>query len=455
MAYSDKYGNRPPEFASKSSHSHIIKDQEVNAYLENCSLPEYSNEIDEEDLSQRQFSLDDLEDSGTPIRYVIAVDGGYSRSVARKGFPSSEVVLFQFGALMLDFNDLEDLARQPFSSPKEMAKIKQAKRWSLVLPLSGIKYKGADSLLDSVRITLHEFFGRRLNSDAGSTLLATLKWLVYQEYAEVQNNIQINTCPNPACERKDIPLDFYGEKHQCPECGEELFLIDIFRFHEVIDEDRGAGGVVSYLLAVVEQMILVHYLRVMAENYPANMRQVLFLKDGPLAFFGETALMHKYMRTLMSFLQEKHGLSFAGLEKTGAFVDHAVEICNDANGKIQSGQFLLLSNSYICRHIVSSKPSNSRPYGSSTYYGAKLIFKDDNGSVHVVAIPVRDAKVALNPQVSDFTNLKSILTTISSLKCDLYDNSLLPVALINRAVSLANRPSAVILEKFAQHKIND
>ena len=59
--------------------------------------------------------------------------------------------------------------------------------------------------------------------------------------------------------------------------------------------------------------------------------------------------MHKPMRNLTNFLLEKHNLYLAGLEKSGAFVDHADEITNSANGesKLQAGQILLLDNKYI------------------------------------------------------------------------------------------------------------
>jgi hypothetical protein len=38
---------------------------------------------------------------------------------------------------------------------------------------------------------------------------------------------------------------------------------------------------------------------------------------------------------------------------------------------------------------------------------------------------------------------------IQKLKCDMYDDAIVPVALANKLVSLANHPSKVLLEKFA------
>jgi len=54
-----------------------------------------------------------------------------------------------------------------------------------------------------------------------------------------------------------------------------------------------------------------------------------------------------------------------------------------------------------------------------------------------------------------FTHIKSYRTNnIDKLKCDMYENSLLPVALANKLVSLSNHPSSVLLEKFARQSIS-
>ena len=44
---------------------------------------------------------------------------------------------------------------------------------------------------------------------------------------------------------------------------------------------------------------------------------------------------------------------------------------------------------------------------------------------------------------------REMLANVAKLKCDMYDNALLPVALVNKLVSLADHPSSKILQKFA------
>jgi hypothetical protein len=71
-----------------------------------------------------------------------------------------------------------------------------------------------------------------------------------------------------------------------------------------------------------------------------------------------------------------------------------------------------------------------------------------------VTVPVGDEKVVLSPRKEDFSNIDVILHNIEKLKCDMYDSSLIPVALVNKLVSLADHPSSVILEKFTKTSIN-
>jgi hypothetical protein len=90
-------------------------------------------------------------------------------------------------------------------------------------------------------------------------------------------------------------------------------------------------------------------------------------------------------------------------------------------------------------------PSN--PYGRTTNYGHKVIFKTAAGQMHVVSIPCRDIKD--KPTENDLANFQTVLANVEALHCDMYDSALIPVALVNKLVSLADHPSKRILQKFA------
>jgi hypothetical protein len=75
-------------------------------------------------------------------------------------------------------------------------------------------------------------------------------------------------------------------------------------------------------------------------------------------------------------------------------------------------------------------------------------------SLHkIIDRPTQDANVILTPMKEDFKNIDVILHNIEKLKCDMYDNALIPITLVNKLVSLSNHPSSVILEKFAKKSI--
>ncbi len=233
----------------------------------------------------------------------------------------------------------------------------------------------------------------------------------------------------------------------CSKCGASLYLTDAFRLHEVVDDAVGAGGILGYVTTLLEQFVMIHFLRLLLAQRPALLNEVLFIKDGPLAFFGQTANMYKKMRALVRYLFDQHNLYMAGLEKSGAFVDHAAEVSR----AMKDGTALILDNDYIYTYIIPGKADPTNPYGRTTYYGNKLIFKSRHAGVYVVTVPTLEALAIPKPE--DLRNLMVILTNIEKLRCDMYDDALIPVALVNKLVSLANHPSSKILQRFAVESV--
>jgi hypothetical protein len=438
MAYTSRRGRRPNEYASKSAHGHLINDPAVQDFLAQCSLPKRAGEVK---LSEHlSVPFEPVVDN--PIQHVIAVDGGYNEVAVQKEFPSATVCFFQFGALVFSVADLEQLDDQPFIDPDDIAKLKRIQRLKLMLPVRNVALKGEGTLTQSVRKAVYEFFCQAMDD---GKLIETLSWFLFQEYAGGVTSWTLASCP--VCAKRSVPLHrcALARDHTfaCPECNGHVYLTDVFRLHEVVDDELGAGEILGYLTTTIEQMILVHLIRTILRTKPALLKHVLFIKDGPLAFFGQTANMHQPMRSLVKFLFERHDLYMAGLEKSGPFVEHADEMA----GLLNDGSILILDDNYIYRYVLPGKGAPANPYGSSTYYSSKLIFKTTSGAMYVVTVPTTESNP--RPTDKDLRNLRAILTNIEKLRCDMYDNALIPVALVNKLVSLANHPSTRILQKFA------
>jgi hypothetical protein len=239
---------------------------------------------------------------------------------------------------------------------------------------------------------------------------------------------------------------------ECLYCGQPAFLSDALRLYERIDDEQGAGGIMSYLLTTLEQLVVVNIIRTLLSLRPSTLREILLIKDGPLAFFGMTAPLRTPMLELMSYLAAKDAgkplLCLVGLEKSGSFVEHAMLI----EPKLKPGHFLLFTNDYVYRYVIPGDLTNPQPYGFNTYYGAKLVYKSQRGDVFVATIPLIDARV--RDRFDNLQNAAEILRVISELRCSMYDQALVPVVLANKLVSLADFPSSEILAKFVRNQLS-
>lgn len=426
------------EQASKSSQSYVVNDVAVQGFLDRCRKPAKREEVDFS--AHSHFAFTPVEPN--PIEHIVAVDSGFTEVAADGKFPSSTLAFFQYGALTFSVNDLEGLASQPFIDPGDIARLKKIERLKLVLPVKNVMLANQSSLTRSVRVAMYEFFCQPRD---GTTLLETLRWFLFEEYQQPVGSYDLATCPE--CEQSHIVLDRDKVDAKgtvpCSSCGQMLYLTDVFRLHEAIEDEIGAGGILGYVTTLLEQLVMVHFIRLLLSLKPTLMNNLMFIKDGPLAFFGQTANMHKKMRELVRYLLKHHNLFMAGLEKSGAFVDHATEIAS----VMPDGSVLILDNDYIYKYIIPGRADASSPYGRTTYYSGKLIFKSRRAAVHVVTVPTLEP--LLNPTQKDFANLDAILTNLEKLRCDMYDDALIPIALVNKLVSLANHPSSKILQRFA------
>lgn len=450
MAYVSRT-SRPAEYANKSNHSSIINDEDVKKFLEDCELPKEASEID---FEKDGVVVDFEEPAKNPIKLVITVDGGYTEVEVKKTFPSSKIAFFQFGAFLLNLDDWQNLDSKPFISPEDMAKFNDLQRIKFVLPTKFVNRKNEPNLTTSVRKSLYEFFTKKIDD---SSLIDTLKWLIYEEYSPKSDiSSYAITNPNPYSQIRNIELKKSEMKanYTFDVGGELVYLTDVFRLHEKIDDEIGASGILGHIDTLILQLIIVHYIRTILKIQPQLLEETLFIKDGSLAFFDVTARLHTSMRKLINFLHEKRNLYLVGLEKTGAFADHAHEITKIIEGenKLKPNKILLLSNDYIYKYVTPGD-STKMLYGDRSYYSGKIIFRSKQGSVYVTSIPTNHKEDILAPQKSTFKNIDVILHNISKLKCEMYDSALVPVTLANKLVSLANHPSQVLLEKFAQQRI--
>ncbi|WP_024791695.1 MULTISPECIES: hypothetical protein [unclassified Lebetimonas] len=305
-----------------------------------------------------------------------------------------------------------------------------------------------ESFTHFVRSTIFNFFSKE-----NFNLASALKWLIFREFRDIpENEWNLATHPiNPNI--KNIKLKRSEFVNFVTNNNGEIYITDILRLHELIDEDTGAEGIVNYLLSAIEQLLMIFIIKEIYTRNPSKLSEFLFILDRPLAFFGQTANLHKPMREMIVyFLLKGIELNIIGIEKSGAFVEHA-KILSEEN-VLKKGEYILLSNDYIYKNILPRLYNDENLYGRTTYYGGKVIFNSKYENINVCTIPIKNYDKIKNPNVEDFVNLNEILNIIQTLKCNMYENSILPIALINNAVSISKYPGEISLKRFFKSILN-
>lgn len=439
--------HKPNEWAAKINHTHIINDPFIKHFISKCTLPKGSYDIEEGDVDGVEILDKDIDN---PVKHILAVDGGYTTVEVKKNFPSAQFAFFQFGAVLFNVEDLDGLSEKPYIFPEDMQKLNNLQRFKLAIPIKNIVFDSESSLKNSIRKAIYDFFMKERDR---STFMETLKWFIFEEYRDHPvDSYSLASNPNLGVGTGEFTLDRSSIKpdYTFDSPAGTVYLTDVFRLHEVVDEEHGAGGMLGYLTRLIEQIILVHFIRFIFKYQKRLLNEFLFIADGPLSFSGQTANMNAPMRNLCNHLLQTNNLFFVGLEKSGPFVEHAQEISSPPTGSpiLAAGKYILLNNNYIYKYIIPGDPSRMH-YGSTSYYSGKVIFHSKDGQILVLTVPVPDKDSILDPQKENYANLDIILSNIQKLKCHMYDDAIVPVAIANKLVSLANHPSKVLLEKFA------
>lgn len=441
MAYDSLNGRRPMEYASKINHSAIIQSQEISEFFESYQTVELDMG---KHIMPKGFDIK----YGTPknIKHIFAIDGSYKDISTNLKFPSISLAYFNIGVLSFDMLDYDALSASSFINPALLKKIKEVSKVCFAIPTNNIIKEGVNSFKDSVRIRVHEIFDNpNYTALKLYSLNSVLEWVAYEKWNDSNNSLVIS-CPNDECENK-IVLNYGEYVKVCPECGKEVYLSDYLKLYDLITEPSGASGIISFLCNAVEQLYVAEIIRHMVECCPESLSEIVIIKDGPLAFFSKTFRLCAHFRSLFSYLSNQEmPIYLVGIEKSGPFVEHA----NFIKNKLNKGKFYIFNEQYIKKYVQPIESGSI--YGSNTYYGKKVMFKTEAGDVLIAVIPVKTYEEEIEPD--KLIGAEVCLQTLSKLRCNMYDNSIVPIAIINKLVSISEIPSANLLEKFSKNYLS-
>lgn len=432
----------PVERASKLGHLEVIQSPLVKKLCENFNDPDYKIEPD-------GIKWQSISDCEKELKIIFAADGSI-HTIENPTPPYKAIAFIKSALLKLDQYAISKLDKEnpnPFALRDIMKE--SALFHATALPLRHVVVPGK-SIYNAVREILFESVkDKGLNNSLDGEIMETLKWIAYEKWNSTpKKELEKFGCPH--CREKTgvdhATLSFDEEKGNCPNCGNEIFITDMFGLHQTMTEDHAPNQVALDYMSISETLMIFTPIRYFWENKKDVLKNSFFIKDGPLSLRATLAKLSAPIRRFFGYAKNNgYEIAMIGQEKSGFFFDHLKLIGAHA----PSNSIFIPDNNYIRKEIQHSNSVSI--YGADTNYGAKIFLKINDYHKMVLNIPtgIRGECVE-NPSPDNLIAIKYIIPTIYKILSNKYEGALVPIELANGIASLSTYPSAKVLELFSE-----
>lgn len=438
--------------AGKGGHSDIVRNPDVAAFLQGC---EYIREPSDEEGAGVAGTFDKAPGGEYPLPIKIAASDAstYNEPVSGK-FPSTQIGYVKVSVVLIDVKEFAQLSPpgSRYVDPFKVAAMhRNADGVSFTLPGSNIRYGGEKTVREGFRrAVFDQWSDPRTNFDPHGN------YRVLDTLLMLSQHHPLRTCPVCA-ETFPVPVQFSvkSPNSYCPLCGAALYASDVLHLHEEISDFGSNATVITRFMNVAEHLMIASLIRMLADKSPQTLSKMGFVIDGPLALFGRPAWVHKPLMAL--YYDIEHGLAtkgllppvIMGLQKDGQVMEHARAV----ERFLAPDSFRCIDDDYREKWI-SGSTSAAVTHGSETYYGQDFIFKTRNGGVFCVGLPYstrekgNEAVFAVEKiKIAGYgSRLGRAFDVVREFEFDLYENSIIPVALAHRHASISLVPGGKVLD---------
>ncbi|CAA9892054.1 conserved hypothetical protein [Candidatus Methylobacter favarea] len=439
--------------AGKGGHSDFVRNPDVQAFLHDCDYMRPPSDAEGKAMAA-SFSKAPADVSPRLPEYVLASDASKRDEPINEKLPSTQIGFIKVSHVLIQMNKYAELIDPitRFVDPFKVAELhRNASPITYTLPGSNIRYKGAKSVKDGFRHAVYSQLGEdRAGGDKYQFILTDTL------FALSNNKVVVNRCPSCNSEHEFV----FVPKTQtlpCKVCDAIIYMTDWLRLHEGISDFGDNTVAITRMMSCIEHLLLMAFIRQVFEADVRALSKMAFVIDGPLAIFGQPAKLHA---RIMAFLftvnlklaeLKKEPLLVLGLQKTGEVMDHA----NMMSRFLPSGVLRILDDDYRNKYIKGSDAPAAN-FGNETYFGQDFLFKTERGRIFNFAIPYMHPNKK-NENGANFAQLKADPKAYGSLivracdfirhfELDLYDSSIVPVALAHRHASISITPGGKVLD---------
>jgi hypothetical protein len=450
------------ELANKASHFDIVKNPDVSKFLDDCDYLKPPSEKEATNIVSEYSEVPTFDQAELP-RNIIAIDGSRHESNISDRLPSTRIGYVKVSSVLIRLDEFNALRVGRFVDPFRVAALQDnSSSLTLAIPSSNIRWGGHDSVRDSFRAKVDQFFyGRSTRfkpDDPKTSLRTTLFHLAHRRPKGMATPspryLKISKCPT--CESGPLTLEDKPEQQYCEYCHAKVYPTDVLRLWEEIMDYQANLGAITRLMLIIEHLLPIHFIRRLSEGTLSSLSRTAFFIDGPMAVFGVSAWLHasimRYIAEVNERLNKKNfpDLLMIGLQKTGQLVDHV----NLIDRHIPGERLFAVNDQYRYKYVISSRKPSSNGFGFETYYGQDFIYKTASERTFVFALPY-PFKSKLLPDVNfiqektDFKHYETLcraLAVINHFQTDLYENAVVPIALANKYTAISLVPGGSVLD---------
>jgi hypothetical protein len=400
----------------------------------------------------------DLQESDIRPDLVLAIDGSNHPTKAVNGFPGAEIGYVTIASVLIDLKQVQDLSKSEFIDPRKFRETEKSSTIESVFPGCNVILGEEDSPMTSLRRALFDELKSNSVFPDSETLLDTYEHLLRikrRRFPDTPNKMPWS--PIEGIEER-MTYD-YGE-YKCPYTGKALFSTDALRLHELMNPSGSNGELFGQIMSTLEKLWLIHILRAFEKKgWLATLRRTAFIMDGPLAVFSTSSWLTKAIEVELRRLNDLQrtinecDLLLIGIEKSGAFLNHFLEIDTTKDGikdKFPKQSALLLDDSYIKENIIYSE--STKKYGEDTYFGRKFFYKTNAGH-KIVAVVANYNEMQKNIETArpeQFSRLADVMALLDGLSSNQYPNSVSPLISAHAEAAIPLNVGKRIFEDIAR-----
>lgn len=445
--------------AGKGGHADFVRNPDVQTFLAECDYMREPSDAEAQEMVSTFIKAPEGDPSHLP-RYVVASDASKSDTPIDDKLPSTQVGYVKVSQVLIDMESYSELIdpKSRFVDPFKVAELhRNASPITFTLPGSNIRYQGAKSVKDGFRRAVFKQLSMD-RADGGNNRLVLSDMLINMNDGLVKvgnTNNRVGQCPSCGAEH-EFAFSLTVQERPCPSCDEPVFVTDWLRLHEDVSDFGNNTSAITRMMNAIEHLLMSAMIQQIFKADPRALGRMAFVMDGPLAIFGQPAKLHSRIMNLLYTVNTRladlgvEPLLIVGLQKTGEVMDHA----NLLKKFLPNGSLRVLDDEYRYKYIKGSDtPSDN--FGHETYYGQDFLFKTEKGRIFNFAVPYpfpnkSGSQKSFAKNKATLNNYGSVISRACQLirhfELDLYESSIVPVALARRHASISIVPGGKVLD---------